>query len=462
MKTRTFIVAAVILLLLGATTALLPSGCGKTGQRQGTTASAKYHCPMHPAVVSEKSGDCPICGMRLTPVEGQSAKAQAAVPSGKKKIMYRSTMNPKEISDKPGKDSMGMEMVPFEVTEGAEPGVPGLAPVQLTPEARRLMGLTVGTVEMRPLARSIRTSARIVADETRLSRVTTKVEGWVETLLVSVTGQAVRKGDPLLTIYSPQLVSSQQEYLSAMKIAADMASGPDKDAAASGRALLDSARQRLQLWDVSGRQIERLEKTGQIERTVTLYADATGFVIEKDVIAGQKIMPGEMLMVVADMSVVWGDADIYESDLPYVRLGMPIELTLPYWPDKTFQGKVSFLSPSLDPGTRTLKIRLDIPNSSLLLKLDMYADAKLSYSLGTRLAVPETAVMQTGERSYAFLDTDEGRLVPVEVKVGARADGYYEVLSGLKEGDRVVTSANFLVDSESSMRAALEAVAGER
>jgi Cu(I)/Ag(I) efflux system membrane fusion protein len=312
------------------------------------------------------------------------------------------------------------------------------------------MGLTLGTVEKRVLTRDVRTSARIVADETRISMVTTKVEGWVEKLFVSVTGQSVRKGDPLLAIYSPQLVSAQQEYLSLLPAAGDVSE--------SAKPLIASARQRLQLWDVSEEQITKLEKTRQVEKTLTLYAPAGGFVTEKNVLAGQKIMPGDSLMVVTDLSVVWGDADIYESDLPYVQMGMPMDLALPYWPGKAFSGKVSFLSPSLNRETRTLKIRLEIPNPESLLKLEMYADARLNYSLGEKPAVPETAVMRTGERDYAFRDSGDGKLIPSEVKLGVRANGYYEVLSGLNAGDRVVTSANFLVDSESSMRAALEAL----
>lgn len=417
---------------------------------------------MHPTVVSDKPGDCPICGMRLVPIEEsgkRKAESEEQKPPAVKKTMYRSTMNPNEVSDKPGKDSMGMEMEVFKVTTGDAAAVPGLAAVSLTPDARQRMGLTLGTVQKRAMARNIRTSARIVADETRLFRVTTKVEGWVGKLLVSVNGQAVRKGDPLLTIYSPQLVSAQQEYLSALQAAGALAAGASGDAAEGARTLMDSARQRLQLWDVSDEQIARLEKTRQAEKTLTLYAPASGFVMEKAVLAGQKIMPGDPLMVVADLSVVWGDADIYESDLPYVKMGMPMDLTLPYWPDKTFSGKVSFLSPSLDPESRTLKIRLEIPNPELLLKLEMYADASLSYPLGEKLVAPEAAIMRTGERNYAFRDSGDGKLVPVKVSIGVRSDGYYEIRLGLNEGDRVVTSANFLVDSESSMRAALEALA---
>jgi RND family efflux transporter MFP subunit len=255
-------------------------------------------------------------------------------------------------------------------------------------------------------------------------------------------------------------VSAQSEYLTALRAKERMATSTEPQAVSSAATLLESARRRLDLWDISPSQIDRLEKTGQAEKYLTLYAPAAGVVIEKNVLAGERITPGEPLMVVADLSFVWGDADIYASDLPYVTIGMPLELTLPYLPGAVFVGKVIFVSPTLDPETRTMKARLEIPNKGLRLKPDMYGDATLQYELGERLAIPESAVMWGGEHVYAFRTSGDGRIIPTEITVGPKSDGYYELLGGLAEGDEVVTSANFLVDSESSLRAALEAMAG--
>jgi Cu(I)/Ag(I) efflux system membrane fusion protein len=334
--------------------------------------------------------------------------------------------------------------------------------VSIPSEVRQRMGLTLGRVEKRSLVRNVRTSARIVVDETGQYRVTTKVDGWVEKLLVNVTGQAVKQGEPLLTIYAPALVAAQQEYLTALQVRDRLAATKNPAATAGVDDLLKATRQRFQLWDISEDQIQRLEKTRQVEKTLTLYAPAGGVVMEKGILAGQKIMAGDPLLVIADLRNVWADADIYQSDLLHVTVGMPVEVTLPYWPDKVFTGKVNFVTPTLDPATRTVRARLEVENSDLLLKPGMYADARLKHTMGERLVVPTDAVMRAGERAHVFKDGGDGKLMPVIVRIGTRSDGYFELLEGLQEGEQVVTSANFLVDSESSLKAALAAMSGAK
>ncbi len=451
-----------IWILLAAFLLITATACGKKAMEKAAQPQ-QYHCPMHPSFISDKPGDCAICGMKLVPME-KKAETPPAKPAPAKKNLYRSTMMPNEISDKPGKDSMGMEMVPFEseAPVAGTAGIPGLAAVAISPEKRKLMNLQLATVEVKNLSRRLRTSARIVADETRLFRVTAKIDGYVEKLFVNASGQAVHRGQPLLSIYSPDLVASQQEFLSALAMAKQMGQSPDPLAAESGRGLLDAARRRLKLWDISDAQVERLEKSGRVEKALILAAPAGGYVSEKMVLAGQKIMAGEILMVVTDLSDVWAEADLYESDAAYVKLGMAAELTLPFLPGKSFPGRISFLNPFLDAASRTLTARLEIANPDLLLKPEMYGDITLTIDLGERLAVPESAVMRTGERNYVFVDDGAGSLTPVQVQTGIQSGNDMEILSGLKRGDRVVAAANFLVDSESSLKAALQAYTGEK
>lgn len=462
-KIRWVGIAFIFLLISGGSILLVNS---YRHRHQVTTQKKLYTCPMHPQIVKDKPGDCPICGMRLVPLKRDEPEQDK--PAGHKtKTMYRSSMNPNEISDRPGKDSMGMEMIPFETEESGIETPAGLAAVTISEEKKELIGLDFSQVKRMRMTKETRTSARIVPDETRLYRITVKVEGWVEKLYVNQTGQYVKKGDPLLDIYSPELVSAQQEYVSSMdalvKIDTTPGSTDAKDSIVSGdqNRLESAAREKLRLFDISNAQIERLRASGKVERIMTLESSVSGYVTEKMVLQGQRVMTEGPLMTITDLSRVWGEADIYETDLPYVKVGMPAELTLSFWPGKAFRGRISFISQFLETETRTAKARIEISNPGLVLKPGMYADVTLSYDFGERLAVPESAVMRTGVRDYVFVEGDHDVIIPREVKLGAYSeDGNYEVISGLTLGDRVVTSANFLIDSESSLKSALKSAAG--
>jgi multidrug efflux pump subunit AcrA (membrane-fusion protein) len=450
---------AFIFLLIAGGSILLVNSHRRPHQAAGQ--QQLYTCPMHPQIVKDKPGDCPICGMRLVPLKRDEPDKDTP-PGHRPKTMYRSSLNPNEISDRPGRDSMGMEMIPFETGESGTQPPAGLATVTISREKRELIGVHFSPVKRTHIIKETRTSARIVPDETRLFKMTVKVEGWVEKLYVNRTGQYVRIGDPLLEIYSPELVSAQQEYVSSLA-ALKTTPGSTSDSAVSGdfNALESAARERLRLCGISDDRIDRLHASGRVERTMTIESPVSGYVSEKMVFEGQRVMTESPVMTVADLSNVWGEADIYETDLPYVKAGMPAELTLPFWPGKTFLGRISFISPFLETETRTAKARIEISNPRFVLKPGMYADVMLSYDFGERLAVPESAVMRTGIRDYAFVEGDGDVLIPREVKLGVYSeDGSYEVISGLKAGDRVVTSANFLIDSESSLQSALQSAAG--
>ena len=374
--------------------AFLIAGCSKTDPPSSVTVhpAAKYHCPMHPQIIREQPGSCPICGMDLVPITEKKT-------------------------------------------------APGI--VTLPPATRQRIGLQLGTIEKRTLAHELRTSARIVSDETRLYHVTLKTEGWIEHFHSIFVGKFIQKGEPLMKIYSPELLTAQTEFLNVAK---------------SGDAnLVAATRRRLELLDMTTDQIDQLLRAGAPERTVTLYAPTSGYVAERNIASGHKAMPGEMLLTLADLSVVWADADIYESDLPLVKVGMPAEVTVNA---QSFTGQVTFVSPTLDPDSRTMKARIEIPNPAGTLKPEMFGTARLQFDLGEKLAIPVAAVLRTGERVYAFRDIGGDQLEPVEIKLGARAGDWFEVRSGLAAGDKVVTSANFLVDSESQLQAALAGIGG--
>ena len=332
--------------------------------------------------------------------------------------------------------------------------------VQISPERQQLIGVKFGTVEMRPLEKVIRTVGRVDYDEKRIVTVSLKVGGWIEDLYVDFTGRFVRKGEPLLTIYSPELVSTQEEYLLAVRAKKSLTKSPFPEVAGSGETLAESAKRRLKLWDITDDEIKSLEESGQSKKTLTLYAPFSGFVLEKSAYKGMNVMQGMALYKLADLSVVWLYADIYEYELPFIRLGQQAMIQLSYLPGETFTGKAIYIYPSLNPETRTAKVRFEFQNPHEKLKPEMYANVEIKVRLGQKLAVPEGAIIDTGLRQMAIIDKGSGYFEPREVKVGAKVDNYFEVIKGLKAGERVVTSANFLIDSESKLKEAVGGMAG--
>jgi Cu(I)/Ag(I) efflux system membrane fusion protein len=330
--------------------------------------------------------------------------------------------------------------------------------VQVSPEKQQLIGVKIGVVESKPLEKVIRTVGKVDYDEKRIVTVSPKIGGWIEDLYIDFTGKFVRKGDPLLTIYSPELVATQEEYLLALKARKDLKKSPFPEVAGSGDSLAESAKRRLKLWDISDDQIRSLEEGGEAKKTLTLYSPFTGFVLEKTAYQGMNVMPGMALYKLADLSIVWLIADIYEYELPFVHVGQQAAIQLSYLPGETFSGKAIYIYPALDPNTRTAKVRFEFPNAQGRLKPEMYANVEIKIRLGQKLVVPEGAVIDTGIRQMVIIDKGSGYFEPREVKVGAKVDDYYEVTKGLKAGERVVTSANFLIDSESKLKEAMAGV----
>jgi Cu(I)/Ag(I) efflux system membrane fusion protein len=323
-------------------------------------------------------------------------------------------------------------------------------PVHLTAEQERALGVIYTTVRRATLTRTIRTVGVIAAPEPQIADVTPKFDGFAERLFVDYTGRAVRRGEPLLTIYSPTLVAAEQELLIAKRLAAQVDSGAG-EAWSNAQATLAAARRRLANWDITPEQIQEIERTGEIAKTLTLVSPVSGIVLEKNVLAGQQVMPGMRLYRIADLSSVWAEGDVFEQDLPFVHLGSQAHIELAAYPGQHLMGRVSFVYPTVDPQSRTNRVRVTVPNPSLRLKPGMYATIYFDVQRPGVLAVPAEAVVVTGQRNLVFLKDAEGVLVPTDVVLGARGGDQVEILAGLREGQVIVAAANFLVDAESRL-----------
>lgn len=438
--------------LLVAGLPLVTVSCSKHESSQSAVKTL-YTCGMHPQVIQDHPGNCPICGMKLTPIHNHSEQqasvspaATVASPAEHKISYYKSTMIPGETSKNPGKDSMGMDMVP--VYE--QPSEESSSTISIDPVTVQNMGIRTEEVKRGPVERTIRTVGVIDYNETAQTDVTVRYRGWIEKLYVDATGKDVKKGEPLLEIYSPDLVTAQNEYLLALQ------------AGAGSGGLKQSAIMKLKNLDVSPEQIGELERTRKIKRTLQVTAPRNGIVVEKMAVEGQMVDPGMKLYRLADLSLVWVQSQIYEQDLAFIRLGQEAEVSLSYLPDRKFSGRVTYLYPTVDEKTRTARVRMEFHNPGLFLKPGMFAKVKINSELEkSAVLVPDSAVLRSGEKNTVFVAREGGKFDPRTITLGPRSkDGYYKVDSGLKEGERVVTSGQFMMDSESQLKEAIQKMTG--
>lgn len=495
-------IATILGLVIGFT------GCSKSSSGQaGTTSAQKYHCPMHPTYVSDKPGDCPICNMKLVPIKDAKDPAAGKPAVAVKATRYHCPMHPTYTSDKPGDCPIcNMKLVPIKEAKPATAGtpeftcpmhpnvvsnapgvcpecnmklvaasgkegyemaasesVPGRIAITISPDKQQMIGLTTALVGKRELTLPVRTTATFEHDETRLARIAPRFGGWVRDLRVNFTGQKVDKGQPLFTVYSPELFSAENEYLIGYQRWALLKGNATDPQSEGARRLVESARRKLKLWEIGDAEIQALETNGQPKDELLLRSPVSGHVVAKTAVEGKSFMAGETLYEIADLTHLWLRAYVFEFEAPLIKVGQNARVILPYLGNKTYESKVTFLYPHIEPQTRRAEIRLEVENPELELRPQMWANVELDASFGEVLAVPASAIIDTGPRYIAFVKGEGDELQPREVKVGAKTDDYYQVLHGLKEGDRVVTRALFLVDSESQLKAAISGMgaAGE-
>jgi len=383
------------------------------------------------------------------------APVPSAAPQGgdRKILYYRNPMGLPDTSPVPKKDTMGMDYIPVYADEGGEAGI-----VKIAPERIQSLGVRTEATSLRSMAHIVRAVGTVAADERRVGVVSAKFEGWIEQLHVSTTGQTVQRGEALLEVYSPDLVLAQQEYLIARSASAGMAHA-DAMTRDNAQAIAAAALSRLKNWDISAEQLAKLQRTGVATRTLALSAPIGGIVLEKTALQGLHFAAGDMLYRIVDLSSVWLMTEVFEQDLAQIRPGQSARINVQAYPGQVFEGQVAFIYPTLNAQTRTAKVRIEVPNPDLLLKTDMYATVEIAAPVEPSkvLAVSDSAVLDTGTRQTVLVDRGGGRFEPRAVKVGARADGYVAILQGLREGEKVVVGANFLIDAESNLRAALQA-----
>jgi Cu(I)/Ag(I) efflux system membrane fusion protein len=399
--------------------------------------------------------------VKMEPRATGGAQAGASTGGGERKLLYyRSPMDPKVTSPTPMKDAMGMDYVPVYSDElaGSASNVPGLATVDIDPARQQLIGLTTAPVTAGPVGGSWRTVGRVAVDETRVSHINVKVPGFVERTYANFVGKTVRKGDPLFAVYSPELLSAQEEYLLSVRTrdALVRKGGLTSD----GDDLVRASRRKLSLWDIPTSEIDRIAATGQTTKTLTIHSPVSGVVTKKDVVDGMRLEIGAMPYEIADLSSVWVLAEVYESELRNLSVGMPATMQLNAFPNRDFRGTVLFIDPLLDPKTRTVKVRLAFPNPTGDLRPEMFGEVVLHGKPREGLRIPQDAVVDSGTEKIVFVALGSGKFQPRIVRLGDSSGTYVEVTEGLQQDEQVVTRANFLIDSESRLRASLATLSG--
>ena len=409
-----------------------PFGSGAANGSGATTETAEdgqlWTCGMHPQVIQDEPGQCPICGMELVPA----------------------------------KDEMGMDYVPVHASEVDEAAGEGTA-VRIDPAVVQNMNVRTERAERRDLRHSIRTVGYLDYDQERMVTVTTKYSGWVEKVYVNYIGERVRKGQPLFEVYSPELVQTAQELLSALRFAGDMRAAPE-DSRQRALSLVDSARVRLGYWDISPEQIARLEETGEVFRTLTVVAPSSGLVMKRmPGLEGMGVQPGMEIFHIADLSSLWLTVEIFEDQVAWVREGTPAEVELTYFPGETFRGIVRFLEPEFSEKTRTMRVKIEVKNPGGRLRTGMFATVVFEpVAVEGAIVVPSQAVLRTGRRNVVIVALGEGRFAPREVVIGHESEGFTQILDGVAEGEELVTSSQFLLDSESKLREAIQKMIAAR
>ena len=488
--------SSLVVLLLAASPLALLAGCGdpeSTATSDGgeTEPVQLWTCGMHPNVITEEPGQCPICKMNLTPVK----QAAAAVVDEQAADEHAAHMGHEHTAHEHGTGEAGQQAadeqaehtahehgtgeaadMAADAADEAEQGdMPGAgapmamstsrdASIVIDPVTIQNIGVQTAAVRERPLTRSIRTVGHLDYNEEMYSRINVKYAGWIEKLYVNETGQRVAAGDPMVDIYSPELVAAQEEYLLAFRNVKNLENSTFEHITRGAQSLLDASKRRLLYWDVTEGHIRELEERGTITRTLTIYAPSKGIVVERMAELGMRVTPGMDMYRMADLSSIWAFAHVYDADAPWLSPGLPAEMELPYNPGKVYRGRIDYIYPYLDRTSRDIKIRLVFPNRNLELKPQMYANIRLSArSERPVLVIPGNAVIHSGERNVVFVALEGGKFEPREVTLGMEGrDGYVQAASGVSAGEQVVTSAQFLIDSESRLQDAIQKMLDHR